>query len=452
MTLWSGRFQEPPDDVLWRFTVDHSDRRMLVDDIVGSIAHVEMLGDVKVLTAEEVTELTRGLIRVKAEAESDEFSYHPGDEDIHSAVERRLGELIGTLAGKLHTGRSRNDQVALDVRLYLRRMAIARIDQIRAFAAVMADLAEANIETVVPSYTHMQQAQPVPLGHHLLAYAWMLLRDADRFSDVGKRLDISPLGASAGGGTSLPLDPARSAVHLGMSGAFENSMDAVAARDLVAEYAFCCAQAMVHLSRLAEEVVLWASREFGWATFADRYTTGSSAMPQKKNPDIAELVRGRAAPAIGHLTTLLALQKGTPMTYNRDFQEDKAAVFAADDVLAGSLEAITAMLATAEFHPPVPGSWVAALDLAEALVERGVPFRDAHEAIGRLVARMIESGRELSAVTAADLSAAEVPLDEADLSRLDPTDSIRRRVSGGGASFESVRSQIVYIRGKLTPR
>ena len=452
MTLWSGRFREPPDDVLWRFTVDPSDRRMLVDDIVGSIAHVEMLGDVGLLTTNEVEEITGGLERIKAEAAGDSFEYAAGDEDIHSAVERRLGELIGPLAGKLHTGRSRNDQVALDVRLYLRRMTGMRLEQIRAFALVMAELADANIEVVVPSFTHMQQAQPVPLAHHLLAYAWMLLRDAERFEGVARRLDVSPLGASAGGGTSLPLDTKQSARRLGMSAAFENSMDAVASRDVVTEYAFCCAQAMVHLSRLAEELVLWASQEFGWVTLADRYTTGSSAMPQKKNPDMAELVRGRAAPAIGHLTTLLALQKGAPMTYNRDFQEDKSAVFAADDLLAGSLEAVTAMLATADFHPPPPGSWVAALDLAEALVERGVPFREAHEIVGRLVKRLIGGGRELAEVTVDDLAAIDERLEEADLSRLDPEDSVRRRSSGGGASFDSVRAQVEEIRRRLSSR
>jgi len=449
MTLWSGRFLEPPDDVLWAFTVDHSDRRMLVDDIVGSLAHVGMLGDVGLLSLAEVEEISTGLEQIRTEAEGNSFGYEPRDEDIHTAVERRLGELIGPLAGKLHTGRSRNDQVALDLRLYLRRAAAERIGQLQTFAAVMADRAESVGETVVPSYTHVQQAQAVPLGHHLLAYAWMALRDADRFGDLRRRLDVSPLGAGAGGGSSLPLDPARSAARLGMAATFENSMDAVASRDLAAEYAFCCAQAMVHLSRVAEEAVLWASVEFGWATFADRYTTGSSAMPQKKNPDMAELARGRAAAAIGHVMTLLTLQKGTPLTYNRDFQEDKAAVFAADDILAGTLEAMTAMLATAEFHPPAPGSMVTALDLAEALVERGVPFREAHEAVGRLVARLVAEGRALAEATVDDLAVADQRFGADDLGRTDPVASVRARVSPGGGSFESVRTQINQIRTLL---
>lgn len=450
MTLWSGRFQEPPAEVLWRYTVEHADRRMLLDDVVGSIAHVTMLGEVGILDAAESDALLNGLATIRAEVERGEFVFHDAtDEDIHTAVERRLGELVGEVAGKLHTGRSRNDQVALDIRLYLGRMAAARIAQLETFAATMADLAEAVADTVVPSYTHVQQAQAVPLGHHLLAYAWMALRDAERFADLAERLAVSPLGAGAGGGSSLPLDPARSAALLGMSAPFANSMDAVASRDLVAEYAFCCAQAMVHLSRLAEEAVLWASAEFGWATFSDRYTTGSSAMPQKKNPDIAELARGRAAPVIGHLTALLTLQKGLPMTYNRDLQEDKAAVIGADDVLSGTLEAMTAMLATAEFHPPPPGSEVTALDLAEAMVERGVPFREAHEAVGRLVVALAGSGRRLGEATVDDLAGADDRFEAADLARTDPLDSVRHRRSPGGGSPASVVAQIEQIRARL---
>jgi len=446
MTLWSGRFREPPADVLWQYTVDHTDRRMLVDDVVGSIAHVTMLGESGLLSEDERDKILKGLNGIKAEAETKAFDFQDSDEDIHSAVERRLGELIGPVAAKLHTARSRNDQIALDIRLYLRRAAASRISQLEGFVSVMADLAGEAGDTVVPSYTHMQQAQAVPLAHHLLAYAWMALRDADRFTDVKGRLAVSPLGAGAGGGSSLPIDPARSAELLGMTGTFENSMDAVASRDLVAEYTFCCAQAMVHMSRLAEEMVLWASAEFGWVTFADRHTTGSSAMPQKKNPDIAELARGKAASVIGHLTAVMALQKGLPLTYNRDLQEDKATVFAADDTLAATLDALSSMLASAEFHPPPPGSGVTALDLAEALVGRGVPFRQAHEAVGALVAALTEAGRDLSDATAADLEEAHERFEVEDLARTDPADSVGRRVSPGGGSFADVAIQIAAIR------
>ncbi|MDJ0923564.1 MAG: argininosuccinate lyase, partial [Acidimicrobiia bacterium] len=325
MTLWGGRFTESPAEVLWRFTVDHSDRRLLVDDIRGSLAHVAMLGTVGILDPEETAGLTTGLETVLAEAEAGEFEWSDGDEDVHSAVERRLTELIGDAAGKLHTGRSRNDQVCLDLRLYLRRSADDRIDQIAKLIRVLIALAEEVGETVVASYTHLQQAQAVPLAHHLLAHAWALVRDRDRFRDVLPRLDISPLGAGASAGSNLPMDPHQTASKLGFRSAFANSMDAVGARDFVAEYTFCCAQTMVTLSRLAEETILWTSEEFSWVTFSDSFTTGSSAMPHKKNPDIAELARGKTATVIGDLTALLTLQKGLPLTYNRDLQEDKRA-------------------------------------------------------------------------------------------------------------------------------
>ena len=449
MTLWGSRFTDAPDDVLWRFTVDHSDRRMLGDDIEGSIAHVTMLGEGGLLTAEEADEILEGLRSILAEAGSGVFVFGDGDEDVHSAVERRLGELIGPLAGKLHTGRSRNDQVALDIRLYLRRSTAERVHQLTRFVETMTSRAESVRDTVVPAYTHLQQGQSVPLAHHLLAYAWMALRDIERFEAASIHIDVSPLGAGALGGSSLTLDPDRSAELLGMASRFDNSMDAVAARDHVAEYAFACTQTMVHLSRLAEECILWTSSEFGWVTFADSLTTGSSAMPQKKNPDIAELTRGKTATAIGHLTALMTMQKGLPMTYNRDLQEDKSAVFAIDDALAGALEAMTALLASADFHPPAADAAVTALDLAEALVERGVPFREAHGSVGRLVSSLAADGRVMNDVTSADLVAADVRFLAEDLARIDPVESVRRRQTAGGGSFESVDAQLVAIRERL---
>ncbi len=447
--MWGGRFAEGPDELLWRFTVDHSDRRLLLDDVTGSLAHVAMLGSAGLLDPGEVEALTQGLKTIESEAGAGSFSFYDVDEDVHSAVERRLGALVGEVAGKLHTGRSRNDQVALDLRLYLRRSAEERVAQLRDFALTMASAAESVGETVVAGYTHLQQAQAVPLAHHLLAYASAALRDIERFEDLGGRLDVSPLGAGALGGSSLPLDPDRSAGLLGMAGRFVNSMDAVAARDHVSEYAFACSQALLHLSRLAEECVLWTTTEFGWITFSDALTTGSSAMPHKKNPDIAELTRGRAAIALGHLAGLMALQKGLPMTYNRDLQEDKAALFAIDDALAGALEAMAALIRSAEFHPPLPDSSVTALDLAEALVERGVPFREAHEAVGALLASLIADGRTLSAATTEDLDAMDVRFEPADLALTEPVESVRRRRSTGGASFASVREQLRMLRDRL---
>ena len=450
MTLWSdGRFNDGPADELWSFTVDHSDRRMLSDDIAGSIAHASMLGHVGILTADEASAMVAGLDQIAIEASDGSFGFLESDEDVHSSVERRLGELIGDLAGKLHTGRSRNDQVALDLRLYLKRAVTARIIQLERFVQVLVDQAEAVGDAVVPSYTHVQQAQAVPLAHHLLAHAWMLVRDAERLGDALVRIDVSPLGAGASGGSSLPLDPATSAQNLGMAKVFDNSMDAVASRDFVSEFVWCSAQAMVHLSRLSEELILWCSSEFGWVTFSDAFTTGSSAMPQKKNPDIAELVRGKAAAVIGDLTAIVSLQKGLPLTYNRDLQEDKRLAFHADDTLAGSLAALSGMISTASFHAPDPSSWVTALDLAEVLVERGIPFRAAHHVVGGLVSDLVAKGRTFDDVTAEELLASHSAFSSDDLSRFDPSVSVAKRVTSGGGSMSSVATQIAALRSRL---
>ncbi len=450
MTLWGGRFDEGPSELLWDYTVSVADRRLLVDDVEGSIAHVGMLAKVGILAAQEYEDIIAGLRRIQADALDGTFEFLDTDEDVHSAVERRLIELVGEVGKKLHTGRSRNDQIALDIRLYLRRAARDRVEQLSSFGLTLVRLAGEHATTIVPSYTHLQQAQAVPLGHHLLAYAWMAQRDRLRFKDLIDRLGVSPLGAGASGGSSLPLDPVESATRLGFGVVFANSMDAVASRDLVAEYAWCCAQAMVHASRLAEELVLWATSEFGWVTFGDDYTTGSSALPQKKNPDIAELARGKSAGAIGELMALLTLQKGLPLTYNRDLQEDKEHVFRADDTLAGTLAALTGMLESAEFHPPEPSPWVTALDLAEALVSRGVPFREAHGAVGHLVTALLADGRDLGQATEADLLNADDRFEREDLVRIDVRDSVDRRITMGGGSVESVHQQIDALRALLT--
>lgn len=447
MTLWSGgRFTDGPSDELWSFTVDHSDRRMLADDVAGSIAHASMLGSVGLLTTDEASSMVAGLEQIASEASDGSFAFLDSDEDVHSSVERRLGELVGDLAGKLHTGRSRNDQVTLDFRLYLKRAARDRMAQLEGFIQVLVDQAEAVGDAIVPSYTHVQQAQAVPLAHHLLAYSWMVARDAERFGDAVARIDISPLGAGASGGSSLPLDPAVSGENLGMGGVFANSMDAVASRDFAAEFVWCATQSMVHLSRLSEELILWCSSEFAWVTFSDAYTTGSSAMPQKKNPDIAELVRGKSAAVIGDLTAIAALQKGLPLTYNRDLQEDKRLAFHADDTLAGSLSALAGMISSASFHAPPPDSWVTALDLAEVLVERGIPFRTAHHVVGGLVADLVSKDRTFDDVTADELIAHHPTFEAEDRDRLDPAVSIAKRVTAGGGSMSSVSDQIASLR------
>lgn len=445
MTLWGGRFAEGPDDAVWGFTVSTADRRLLGVDIRGSLAHLASLEAGGVLPAEEIALLREGLEAIAAEAAAGTFAWLDTYEDVHTAVEKRLGEVVGAVAGKLHTGRSRNDQIALDLRLYLDAAAVERISQIEGLVRTLADQAEAAGETVVAAYTHLQQAQAVPLAHHLLAHAWALLRDADRFGDALARIRVSPLGAGAGGGSRLALDPAAAAAYLGWETTFTNSMDAVGSRDLVAEYLFCCAQTFSDLSRLAEEMTLWATPEFGWVTYADRHTTGSSALPHKKNPDPAELARGKAASTIGHLTGMLAVLKGLPLTYDRDLQQDKEHLFPADDDLAGALAALTPMLAAARFHPPPPGPWVAALDLAEVLVERGVPFREAHSAVGALVAAVVDP----ATVTDAVLAAHHTAFQQGDAALLDPTESVRGRRSAGGGSFESVQDQITALRARV---
>jgi argininosuccinate lyase len=434
-------------EITREFTGDTSDRRLLEVDVRGSIAHVTMLGNTGIISGEEAATLADGLRRILEEGE--DFEFYPTDEDVHTAVERRLGELVGDVAGKLHTGRSRNDQIALDLRLYLKKTGRTRVAQLHQLIDVLVDLAEEHAETIIPSYTHLQQAQATTLGHHLLAYAWMALRDVDRFTDAVRRSARSPLGAGASAGSSLPLDRDMTAEAVGMEAPMDNSLDAVASRDFVAEYVFCCAQSMIHLSRLAEELVIWSTKEFGWVTLGDEVSTGSSALPQKRNPDIAELARGRAATVSGDVSAILALQKALPLAYNRDLQEDKRIVFHADDTLAGAIEAMGAMLRGIGFSPPSPGVETTALDLAESLVGRGVPFREAHSVVGRLVRSLERDGRSLSGATVEDLTVLDERFIPADIEVLDPAQSVKRRSTAGSGSPGSVRYQVDTLRRRL---
>jgi argininosuccinate lyase len=445
VTLWGGRFTGGLDPAVWNFTASTTDRRMLAVDVRGSMAHVTALGAAGILSEDDVTALVAGLGTILDEANAGAFEFIETDEDVHTAVERRLGEITGDVAGRLHTGRSRNDQVALDLRLWLLE-AVAAIEQgIRGLITVLVDQAVTAGDAVVPSYTHVQQAQAVPFAHHLLAHCWPLGRDLERLGDLRGRLGVSPLGAGAGGGSRLSLAPEVAAAELGMDAVFANSLDAVAARDQAAEFAWVCTQTFVDLSRLAEEVVLWCGTEFGWMTPSDTHSTGSSAMPQKKNPDPAELTRGKAGSAIGRLTALLSVMKGLPLAYNRDMQEDKEHLFALGDDLLGALAAMTGLVGTAQFHPSPPSPDVTALDLAEVLVERGVPFREAHEVVGRVVA----ANDGLEGVTSDDLAAVSDLFEPGDESVLDPESSVRARRSPGGGSFESVAEQIEMLRGML---
>lgn len=450
MTMWGGRFEVPPSAETMAFTADPSDRRLLVHDIQGSIAHAAMLGNTGIVDPDESEAMVGGLNLLLDEARSGDFRFLDSDEDVHTAVERRLAELIGDIAGKLHSGRSRNDQIVLDLRLYLREAGRARADQLNRLAGTLADIAESHAETVVSSYTHLQQAQPTTLGHQLLAFAWPALRGAARFGETVGRIDHSPLGASASAGSSLPLDPEDVARRLSMAGIMANSIDAVGSRDFVSEYVFCCTQAMADLSRLAETLTLWASAEFGWIRFSDEVSTGSSALPHKRNPDIAELVRGRAAGVIGDMTAILTLQKGLSSSYHRDLQEDKRVVFHADDTLAASLDATNALLLGGEFHPPPPEPATSALDLAEALVARGVPFRQAHEAVGRLVSSLENRGVDLADATVEDLTGIHPSFDQSDLALLDPVRSVRARKTPGAGGPQSVHDQVAVIRRLIT--
>jgi argininosuccinate lyase len=447
--LWHGRLDQPPADELVAFTESLSvDRRLAPEDVAGSRAHVRMLGATGILTREEVAAILAALDAVEAELTDGTFAFAASDEDIHTAVERRVTELAGSTGAKLHTGRSRNDQVATDLRLYLLRAGRGAARAIHDLQTTLADRAAEAGDLYLPGYTHLQRAQPVLLAHHLLAHFWALARDVDRWRDALDRTAVSPLGAGALAGSSLPLDPDAAARELGFPRRFENSIDAVSDRDFAAEALFVCSLTMVHLSRLGEELVLWCGAEFGFAHLADEYATGSSMLPQKKNPDVAELVRGKAGRVIGDLTGLLATLKGLPLAYNRDLQEDKPPLFDALDTCELALRALRGLVATLTFDAErmrvaADDPEAAATDLAEHLVARGVPFRDAHAAVGALVRRSHDERIPL-----VDLVAQDSRLHDA-TSLLAPGAAVRRRTTPGGSGPEPVRAQLEAARLEL---
>ena len=448
--LWHGRFAEEPAEELLAFTSSLDfDRRLAGDDIAGSRAHVAMLGRVGLLADEEVAAVTTALDTVDKELAEGTFAFAPTDEDIHTAIERRVTDLAGPGGAKLHTGRSRNDQVALDLRLFLRREGRAVADAVHELQGVLVRRATDAGDTYLPGYTHLQRAQPVLLAHHLLAHFWAFGRDVDRWRDALERADVSPLGAGALAGSSLPLDPDDVARELGFARRFENSLDAVSDRDFVAEALFVAAMTQSHLSRLGEEIVLWASEEFGFVRLADAYSTGSSMLPQKKNPDIAELARGGAGRVIGDLTGLLATLKGLPLAYNRDLQGDKEPLFDALDTCTAALRAVAGLLDSVEFVPErmqaaADDAASAATDLAELLVRQGVPFRDAHQAVGELVRQAAERDIALE-----ELVMTDPRLGPDALTLLEPGEAVRRRTTPGGAGPEPVRHQLAAARARL---
>jgi argininosuccinate lyase len=449
MTLWEGRLGATTADEVLAFTESLTfDRRLAGDDIAGSRAHVRGLGRGGILTEDEVAILLAAIDRVEEELGGD-FAFQPSDEDIHTAIERRVTEIAGDVGAKLHTGRSRNDQVATDLRLFARRELLAIVSRVIELQEVLVTRAAEAGDAYLPGYTHLQRAQPVLLAHHLLAHGWALGRDLDRIVHSVDRLNVSPLGAGALAGSSLPLDPDFVAENLGFAARFENSMDAVSDRDFVAEALFDLAMIGVHLSRIGEEIALWSSEEFGFVVLDDAFATGSSMLPQKKNPDVAELARGKAGRLIGHLTGMLATLKGLPLSYNRDLQEDKEPLFDSVDQIDRALRATAGMLATASFdldrmRAAADGSAAAAVDLAEWLVQKGMPFRQAHGVVGGLVRDSIERG-----VPLLELVQAHPALGADAAGLLEPGMAVTRRTTPGGAGPAAVAVQLDRFRHRL---
>jgi argininosuccinate lyase len=447
---WAGRFTEASHPIMEEFTSSLAfDKRLALYDIQGSVAHCRMLVKQKILTRVEGEKILNGLQSVQQELKQGRFPFLPSDEDIHMAIERRLTEKIGPLGGKLHTARSRNDQVVLDVRLYLRDEITTIQQQLKALQRQLARMAKRHRSTVMPGYTHLQRAQPVLLAHHLLAYYEMLDRDAERLQQCGERVNVLPLGAGALAGTTLPIDRHYVARLLGFARVSENSLDTVADRDFLVEFLAVAAMLCMHLSRLAEEFVLWASSEFGFIELPDAFATGSSMMPQKKNPDVPELVRGKTGRVYGNLFALLTVLKGLPLSYNRDLQEDKEPLFDTVDTVKGMLTILAAMLPHIAFRADrlraaALGGFTLATDVADYLVEKGLPFRQAHEVVGAVVRWCLKENKGLEQLSLDEWQRFS-PLFAKDLlPRLTLEAAVDRRLSYGGTARTDVQR---HLRG-----
>ena len=454
--MWGGRFTAGPDAIMEEINASISfDKRLAAQDIAGSVAHAQMLATAGIITVKDRDAILAGLATVKSEIDAGKFNFSRALEDIHGNVEARLIEIAGDAGRRLHTARSRNDQVASDFRLYVREAIDALGAAIAALQEALLTRAEAEAETVMPGFTHLQSAQPVTLGHHLMAYVEMFGRDAGRFSDARGRLNESPLGAAALAGTSFPIDRNATAKALGFDRPMGNSIDAVSDRDFALETLAAASICAIHLSRLAEEFVIWSSAQFAFVRLSDRFTTGSSIMPQKRNPDAAELVRGKTGRIVGALTALSIVMKGLPLAYGKDMQEDKEPVFDALDALALSLAAMTGMVADAEFNREAmkraAGSGFAtATDLADWLArEANVPFRDAHEITGRLVALAESKNCGLDGLTIEDFKSVDARLDSRAFKVLSVENSVKSRKSFGGTAPDNVRAQITAWRERL---
>lgn len=453
--LWGGRFQKSAERWVDEFGASIGfDQQLVLEDITGSVAHVTMLGKCGILPQADVTAILAGLATLQDKAVKGELVFEVANEDIHLNLEKMLIDEIGPVGGKLHTGRSRNDQVATDMHLFLKNRVTEIIELLTAFQQTIVAQAEQHVETIAPGYTHLQRAQPISFAHHLLTYFWMLERDKARFTESLKRIDISPLGAGAMAGTTFPIDRELSAALLGFSSVYANSMDAVSDRDFIVEFLSNSSLVMAHLSRFAEEIILWSTDEFKFIELDDAFSTGSSIMPQKKNPDMAELIRGKTGRVYGNLMGLLTVLKGTPLTYNKDMQEDKEGMFDTVHTLVGSLKIFEGMVRTMtvntkRLHEAVHSDFSNATELADYLATKGMPFREAHEVTGKLVFTCIQRGYYLLDLPLADMQQ-ESALIEADVyDVLAPTAAVSRRNSLGGTGFTQVAAQLAQAKQLL---
>ncbi|HEY4531857.1 MAG TPA: argininosuccinate lyase [Kurthia sp.] len=445
---WGGRFQKSAEAWVDEFGASIGfDQQLVTEDIEGSIAHVTMLGACEILTADEVKTIKDGLEQLKIKAENNELDFKVENEDIHLNLEKMLTDMIGPVGGKLHTGRSRNDQVATDMHLFLKKRVKEVIGLIENFQQAIVTQAEDNVETLAPGYTHLQRAQPISFAHHLMTYFWMLERDKQRFTESVKRIDISPLGAGALAGTTFPIDRELSAELLGFSAVYQNSIDAVSDRDFIVEFLSNSSLLMTHLSRFAEEIIIWSTDEFKFIELDDAFSTGSSIMPQKKNPDMAELIRGKAGRAYGNLMGLLTVLKGIPLAYNKDMQEDKEGMFDTLHTVVGSLKIFEGMVRTMSvnkdvLHKAVHNDFSNATELADYLAAKGMPFREAHEVTGKLVFTCIQKGIYLLDLSIEEMQKESTLLEADVFDVLAPEAAVKRRHSLGGTGFDQVKIQL----------
>ncbi|HYE80677.1 MAG TPA: argininosuccinate lyase [Clostridia bacterium] len=452
MKLWGGRFGKETAKMAEDFNASISfDSRLYREDIEGSKAHALMLGKCGIISADEAERIVEALEEIRLELESGSVELTKDAEDIHMNIEKLLTEKLGEAGKKLHTARSRNDQVALDLRMYLREETYVILGLLMELEAVLLNKAEENTGTIMPGYTHLQKAQPVTLGHHLMAYFEMFRRDMDRFRDCLKRINVMPLGSCALAGTTYPIDRKTVAGILGFDDITHNSIDGVSDRDYVIEFISCCTFGMMHLSRFCEELVIWSTNEFGYVEMDDGYSTGSSIMPQKKNPDIAELIRGKTGRVYGDLICLLTVMKGLPLSYNKDLQEDKEAVFDAGDTLKSCISVFIQMLATMKVNKDrmksnLKGGFLNATDLADYLVQKGLPFRDSHEIAGRIVGYCIIGNKELEELTLDEFKSFAPCIEEEIFEFIKPEVCLSRRSTEGGPSAQRVSEAVIYGR------